>query len=374
MGSFHQVGLRSTQNPTGVEPFVKLELSDQIQLHPRPYPVSDFQENLPYLDGNWIGSRSALVESASESPVTKRCRVCGPGYIANDRTHLTEGADSLRNRAGAESEESSHGASHAISHMSLCMPLQSQSPESIPPSGRRTRPVSKNKMLKFDRLKHWKQFEEKELAKISSLKMDNQRDHTLDLPSISFEHLLRTRKNGDGVSTERPISEEEAHTIVSFVTAVAGPESLIQFKQAMIGWRTRSLTTELMKSNEFVPVLKALHHLEAQNAFNAIATRIKLVQLAAAVDVANLTLPAPKGRGNPIVIWLSHQYKVFLHAEYPEMTEGSTMWNMKLDDIKRKVKAGRRWQHLIKLFGTGVVGLVPSFATGDSRNYDFNKG
>jgi hypothetical protein len=112
---------------------------------------------------------------------------------------------------------------------------------------------------------------------------------------------------------------------------------------------------------------------KTSNALTAIAIRIKLIQLAEAVDVADFTLPTLKGRGNPVVKWLSNQYRVFLCAEYPELKEGGKSWNTKLDDIKRRVRAGRRWQRLIKLFGVGIIGLVPSFAPENSRNHDFNK-
>lgn len=65
--------------------------------------------------------------------------------------------------------------------------------------------------------------------------------------------------------------------IIAFVTAVAGPETRVQFKQALIGWRTQSIAPELMHANEIPVVLKAINHLETQNAFDSIATRIKLI-------------------------------------------------------------------------------------------------
>jgi hypothetical protein len=228
-------------------------------------------------------------------------------------------------------------------------------------------------VLKSEFLLHWKQFELRETFKISNLDLGDER-HLVECPSSNFEQLLNIQGGTNGASQEGAgISIEDAHAIVSFVTAVASPEALIQLKQALIGWRTQGMTTELMKASGISPVLKALDHLEAQNAFTTIATRIKLAQLAEAVDVANFTLPAPKGRGNPVVKWLSNQYKLFLRAEYPELKEGGKSWNTKLDDIKRKVRAGRRWQQLIKLFGVGIIGLVPAFAPGNSRNHDFNK-
>lgn len=238
-------------------------------------------------------------------------------------------------------------------------------------------PLKSSKMKKMsgrnEILKYWRHFEMEEMAKVSTSKTEKMATYHVEHPASSFEQLVDTEAGKGTDVDQRTVTVEDAHAIVSFVTAVAGPEALIQFKQALIGWRTQSMTTELMQASGFASVLKALTHLETQNAFNSIATRIKLVQLADAVDVGHLTLPSPKGRGNPIVKWLSSQYKLFLHAEFPDLKEGSTAWNTKLDDIKRKVKAGRRWQQLIKLFGVGIVGLVPSFASADGRNSDFNR-
>jgi hypothetical protein len=240
---------------------------------------------------------------------------------------------------------------------------------SLPPRTSKTKRISnKNEILEY-----WRHFEREELAKISTSKTEKRAAHLVEHPSSIVEQLL-SGPGGKGTDVQqRTVTVEDAHAIVSFVIAVAGPEALIQFKQALIGWRTQSMTTDLMQANGLASVLRALNHLETQNAFNSIATRIKLVQLADAVDVGHLSLPPPKGRGNPIVIWLSNQYRLFLHAEFPDLEEGSTAWNTKLDDIKRKVKAGRRWQQLIKLFGVGIVGLVPSFAPGDGPNPDFNR-
>jgi hypothetical protein len=234
---------------------------------------------------------------------------------------------------------------------------------------------SKTKMMssKNEILKYWRHFEMEEMAKLSTSGTEKMGTHHVEHPASSFEQLVGSKAEKGTEIQQRTVTVEDAHAIVSFVTAVAGPEALIQFKQALIGWRTQSMTTELMQASGFASVLKSLTHLETQNAFNSIATRIKLVQLADAVDVGHLTLPSPKGRGNPIVKWLSSQYKLFLHAEFPDLKEGSTAWNTKSDDIKRKVKAGRRWQQLIKLFGVGIVGLVPSFALTDGHNSDFNR-
>ncbi|KAH8819114.1 hypothetical protein F5884DRAFT_3127 [Xylogone sp. PMI_703] len=192
-----------------------------------------------------------------------------------------------------------------------------------------------------------------------------------ELPN-SFQQLLGL-SDLENKGKDQLLSLEEVHGIVSFVNLVASPHALSQFRQAIIGWRSQGETTELMQATQFVSVLRALNHLEAQSTFSAIATRIKLVQLAEAVDVANITFPSPRGRGNPLVKWLSAQYRQFLHLEYPELKVGSRPWNTKLDDLKRKVKAGRRWQQLISRFGVGIIGLVPVFTPGDQRNIDFNR-
>lgn len=222
-------------------------------------------------------------------------------------------------------------------------------------------------------LEHWKQFEMKDTAKYSNLEMGKRHLIPQDLPTYYFKQLLSISDPNSGTTIDQGISVDEAHDIVSFVTYAACPHALSQLKQAISGWRSQTTMVKYMESTQFISVLKALNHLEAQSAFNAIATRIKLVQLAEAVDVANNTLPPPQGRGNPLVKWLSAQYTQFLRLEYPDLDVGSRPWNTKLDDLKRKVKAGRRWQQLVTRFGIGVVGLVATSAPGDERNADFNR-
>lgn len=314
VGSFHQVGLHRNSNDLGVKHCIKTELSEQ-------------EETTPYYS-------------------------CANSSYGHDDEEL------VPNR------KKSRGIESVIFNDGDLASSSPKRPKSIT--------VARKEVLKTELLHHWKQFELREVHKLSNLEIGYE-GNLVEYPSISFEQLLNRQVGIGNAKQEHGVSIDDAHAIVSFVTAVASPEALIQLKQALIGWRTQDLTKELMKAGGIGSVLKALDHLEAQNAFTAIATRIKLVQLAEAVDIANFSLPTPKGRGNPVVIWLSNQYRLFLRAEYPELQEGGKSWNTKLDDIKRKVRAGRRWQQLIKLFGVGVIGLVPSFAQGNSRNHDFNK-
>ena len=284
----------------------------------------------------------------------------------------SETSTKKRARAGNGGEESNETSREIGKRNRMLLSKQAWSDGAktpLPPKILKSKKMSSKKAI----LEYWRHFEMEEMAKASTSGIEKKGKHHMEYPASNFEQLLSIQSEKGVEIQAKTVTVEEAHAIVSFVTAVAGPEALIQFKQALIGWRTQSMTAELMQANEFASVLKALNHLETQNAFNSIATRIKLVQLAESVDVGHLALPSPKGRGNPIVKWLSTQYKLFLHAEFPDLKEGSTAWNTKLDDIKRKVKAGRRWQQLIKQFGVGIVGLVPSFTQSDGRNSDFNR-
>ena len=317
VGSFHHVGLKKTAEKQGGDDFIKAELAEQ------PDEIS----------------------------------YC-PGVRSSDRCNTVVSRTPRKRSRGTE-----RLISDDLDFSMMPAPKRSKSTTFV-----------RKEVLKRELLQHWQQFELRETLKRSNIDLGDE-GLVMECPSSSFQKLLNAQDGPDAASQKAVggVSIDDAHSIVSFVTAVASPEALIQLKQALIGWRTQGMTTELMKASGISLVLKALDHLEAQNAFTTIATRIKLVQLAEAVDVANFNLPAPKGRGNPIVKWLSTQYKLFLHAEYPELMEGGKSWNTKLDDIKRKVRAGRRWQQMIKLFGAGIIGLVPSFASGSSHNHNFNK-
>ncbi|RDW62474.1 hypothetical protein BP6252_11907 [Coleophoma cylindrospora] len=361
VGSFHQVGLNSSKRHSEMEPFIKFESSDQIQLPLRDFGT-DLADDLTYDDAGWADRGEESLAGSDGNMTRKRPRVSSSGLVS-DATCTKEPRCTARRTRVVRRKKISIDSEQSLSPTTQSLIDRGQKPKSI----------VKDKLSTDEIVQHWKQFELKETAKISNLATGSRIAHFLEHPLTCFQDLLTQKHGTDTSIQQRKLSADEAHAIVTFITAVASPEALVQFKQAMIGWRTRSLTMELMQANGFVPVLQALNHLEAQNAFTAIATRIKLVQLAEAVDVANLKLPAPKGRGNPVVIWLSNQYRLFLRAEFPDLKEGSSPWNTKLDDIKRKVKAGRRWQQLIKLFGVGIIGLVPSLVLGDSRNQDFNK-
>jgi hypothetical protein len=229
------------------------------------------------------------------------------------------------------------------------------------------------KMSKIDALEHWKQFEIKEKARISNSGANDISDQFSEHPVRNFEQLLTSQDGKGKAGREKRVSVEDAHAITRFISAVASPQALVEFRQALTGWRSLPMAMELVRDDGFASVLRALRLLEAQTAFTSIATRIKLVQLTRAVDSANRALPLRRGRGNPIFLWLSSQYKLFLRAEYPDLKEGTVAWNTKLDDLKRKVRAGRRWQQLIPQFGLGVIGLVPFELGGETRSCNFDK-
>lgn len=365
--SSNHVGMEAVVKAPVAEPFVKSEFPEKSQL-----PLGDSSVLLKQ-DFVYLGPGSeneddklSLFKPSLQNPANASSHLIKT--VRDSSETLTKKRARVSNDDGKDDEKLREIEKR--SRVILSKTLGSDGEKSSVPS----RMLKAKKILsKNEILEHWKQFEMEEMAKVSTSKIEKKGAHLVEHPSSSFEQLLSSQGGKGTESRQRIVTVEDAHAIVSFVTAVAAPEALIQFKQALVGWRTQSMTTELMQANGFVSVLKALNHLETQNAFNSIATRIKLVQLADAVDVGHLSLPPPKGRGNPIVIWLSNQYRLFLHAEFPDLEEGSTAWNTKLDDIKRKVKAGRRWQQLIKLFGVGIVGLVPSFAPGDGPNPDFNR-
>jgi hypothetical protein len=229
------------------------------------------------------------------------------------------------------------------------------------PAGPKLKELSGHDVLECRR-----QLESKEDAQTPGSAVAMNYSDLLESPSGSFKQALHL--NGQKVSAE------VAHALTCFVTAVASPEALVQFKEAIVGWRSLPVAMESMRADRVISVLKALRLLEAQSAFTSIATRIKLVQLSSAVDSASLSRPYRRRRGNPIVMWLSSQYKLFLRAEYPNLEEGSQAWKTKLDDLKKKVRAGRRWQQLINKFGLGIIGLVPfSFELQDGRPCDFDR-
>jgi hypothetical protein len=361
-----QVGLEAVIKAPVAEPFIKSEFPEKSLLplgESSVLPKEDFVYLSPGLKSK--DEKLRLVQNTLQNPAnTSSTPIKIFTGSSETRPQKRARLDSGRKR------DEKFGERVKRSRLIARKTLESDGEKaSLPPRTSKTKRISnKNEILEY-----WRHFEREELAKISTSKTEKKAAHLVEHPSSIVEQLL-SGPGGKGTDVQqRTVTVEDAHAIVSFVIAVAGPEALIQFKQALIGWRTQSMTTDLMQANGLASVLRALNHLETQNAFNSIATRIKLVQLADAVDVGHLTLPPSKGRGNPIVIWLSNQYRLFLRAEFPELQEGSTAWNTKLDDIKRKVKAGRRWQRLIKLFGIGIVGLVPSFAAADSQNSDFNR-
>lgn len=348
-----RIGLEAVTGDPVTEPCIKSEFVEQSRL-PLDEPSVLLKEDSAYL-GHGLKDENddklGLVKEVQQNPPN----ISYP-------TKPPESQTKKRARVGSDKKEKLRD----IGKRSRVAPSNGAKAP-VPLRGSKTKMMSsKNEILKY-----WRHFEMEEMAKVSTSKTE--KTHYVEHPASSFEQLVGSKAEKGTEIQQRTVTVEDAHAIVSFVTAVASPEALIQFKQALVGWRTQSMTTDLMQASGFASVLKSLTHLETQNAFNSIATRIKLVQLADAVDVGHLTLPSPKGRGNPIVKWLSSQYKLFLHAEYPDLKEGSTAWNTKSDDIKRKVKAGRRWQQLIKLFGVGIIGLVPSFALADGHNSDFNR-
>jgi hypothetical protein len=360
--------LEDASKSTVTEPFIKSEFPEKSQL-----PLGDssvlLKQDFVYL-GPGLKSEDEKLNLV-QKPLKNSANASSSYPIKIVRgTSETGTKKRVRVDSDGRKRDEKLGETGKRSRLIASKALESSSEKIVLPSR-----ISKTKKIcsKNEILKYWRHFEMEEMAKISTSKMEKKAAYLVDYPSRSFEQLLSSPDRKGTEVQQRIVTVEDAHAIVSFVTAVAGPEALIQFKQALIGWRTPSMTPELMQANEIPSVLKVLNHLEKQNAFNPIATRIKLVQLADVVDVGHRTLPSPKGRGNPIVIWLSNQYRLFLRAEFPDLEEGSTAWNTKLDDIKRKVKAGRRWQQLIKLFGIGVVGLVPSFVAADSQNSDFNR-
>jgi hypothetical protein len=208
VGSFHQVGLQSNPANLSVEHCIKTEVPEQI--------------------GTVL-------------------------YCHN--TNLTYGRDDeelMPNRKRSRGLESM-----ILDDASLVLSSSPKKPKSTT--------FARKEVLMSELLQHWKQFELKETLKVSKLDIDNG-GSLVECPSSSFEQLLNSQGGTDGASQEAGrVSIDDAHAIVSFVTAVASPEALVQFKQALIGWRTQGLLTELMKTSGISSVLKALDHLEAQN-------------------------------------------------------------------------------------------------------------
>jgi hypothetical protein len=364
--SSNHIDFATTSEDLVSEPCIKSELPEQSQLPLCP-PSVLLKENSVYLEPGLKNEDDKLGPLNKTLPISPDIT-----YPIKVVLNSSETSTKKRARAGNGGEESNETSREIGKRNRMLLSKQAWSDGAktpLPPKILKSKKMSSKKAI----LEYWRHFEMEEMAKASTSGIEKKGKHHMEYPASNFEQLLSIQSEKGVEIQAKTVTVEEAHAIVSFVTAVAGPEALIQFKQALIGWRTQSMTAELMQANEFASVLKALNHLETQNAFNSIATRIKLVQLAESVDVGHLALPSPKGRGNPIVKWLSTQYKLFLHAEFPDLKEGSTAWNTKLDDIKRKVKAGRRWQQLIKQFGVGIVGLVPSFTQSDGRNSDFNR-